>query len=167
MIISNERSFIKIFLNFKACKKGKIPMEAADMGNAGGPLSQFREQLKQGKFMIQRSRSSGSYVFYPRVFMPGSGAEDLEWVPASGEAIVYATTVVYPRKKAPYNIAVIELAEGPRLMSRVVDVPPEDVKIGMKVFAKIEDTVDKTEAHIWTLVFSPARTPLASQGESK
>jgi uncharacterized OB-fold protein len=142
-------------------------MEAADGVNAGGPLAQFREHLKQGRFMIQRSRSTGSHVFYPRTFVPGSGEEDLEWVPASGKAVVYAMTVIYPRKKAPYNVAVIELAEGPRLMSRVVDVAPEEVKIGMTVFAKIEDTVDNTEAHTWTLVFSPARTKLSSQGDGK
>jgi uncharacterized OB-fold protein len=126
------------------------------MVNTEGPLLQFREFLKQGKFMLQRARSSSAYVFYPRVLSPGAGAEDLEWVPASGKGTVYASTIVYPRKKAAYNIAVVELAEGPRLMSRVVDISLDEIQIGMSVIAKIENTPKSPEGdETWTLVFTP------------
>ena len=53
-----------------------------------GPEAQYRAHLREGRFMIQRSRSSGAYVFYPRVAEPRTGATDLEWVPASGEGTV-------------------------------------------------------------------------------
>jgi len=88
--------------------------------------------------MIQRSRSSGRHLFYPRVAEPRTGATDLEWVPASGEGTVYATTVIRQRDAARnYNVALIDLAEGPRMMSRVESIAPESVRIGMKVKARI------------------------------
>ncbi|MBG6120081.1 MULTISPECIES: Zn-ribbon domain-containing OB-fold protein [unclassified Sphingobium] len=110
------------------------------MADAGlRPLEEWRAYLDEGRFMIQRSRSTGAYVFYPRVAAPGTGATDLEWVEASGEAIVYATTVV--RKKAPdpsYSVVLVELVEGPRMMSEIVDMAPEKVGIGMAVKARID-----------------------------
>lgn len=102
------------------------------------PQAEYFAHLAEGRFMIQRSASSGAYVFYPRLAEPGTGARDLEWVAASGQGTVFSTTVV--RKKDPaqsYNVALIDLAEGPRMMSRVVGVPPEDVQIGMPVQAEI------------------------------
>ena len=106
-----------------------------------GPEAVFRAHLAGGRFMIQRSASTGLHVFYPRVMMPCSGEADLEWVEASGEGTVYATTVTRRRaaQGGDYNVALIDLAEGPRMMARVVGIAPEDVKIGMKVTAKIEE----------------------------
>lgn len=109
-----------------------------------GPDETFRSWLSEGRFMLQRS-SGGAYVFYPRVAEPGTG-DALEWVEASGRGKVYATTVV--RRKPPessYNVAIVQLAEGPRMMSSVVGMEPCDVKIGLVVRARI-DVVDGTPA---------------------
>jgi uncharacterized protein len=104
-----------------------------------GPEARFKAFLAGGKFMIQRSRSTGKFVFYPRTVLPGTGEADLEWVQASGDGVVYATTCT--RRPADtggdYNVALIDLAEGPRMMSRVEGVPAGEVQIGMKVKAKI------------------------------
>ena len=115
------------------------------------PEAEWRAHLAEGRFMLQRSRSTGGHIFYPRVLEPGTGADDLEWVPASGEGIVYAVTVV--RKKDPaesYNVVLVDLAEGPRLMSRVDGVPVDGVRIGMDVRAQIV-----TEGDAPLLVFVP------------
>jgi uncharacterized OB-fold protein len=104
------------------------------------PDAEFRAFLAQGRFMIQRSKGSGVHVFYPRAVTPGTGARDLEWVQACGRGVVYSTTAV--RKKPPepsYNVALIDLAEGPRMMSRVEGVDPAAVAIGMAVQARIVD----------------------------
>lgn len=104
------------------------------------PDAEFRAFLAEGRFMIQRSKSSGAHVFYPRAVAPGTGARDLEWVQASGCGVVYSTTVV--RKKPPepsYNVVLVDLAEGPRMMSRVEGVDPAAVAIGMAVQARIVD----------------------------
>lgn len=84
--------------------------------------------------MIQRSRSTGRHVFYPRVMVPGTGERDLEWVEASGAGTVYAITVNRARE-GNTNLALIDLAEGPRMMSRIEGV--ETVPIGTAVRARI------------------------------
>jgi uncharacterized OB-fold protein len=102
------------------------------------PAEDFLRFLREGRFMLQRSRSSGRHVFYPRVAEPGTGATDLEWVEATGRGTVYATTVQRSRPPAPdTNIVLVDLEEGPRMMSRVDGIAPDAVRIGLKVQAKI------------------------------
>lgn len=84
--------------------------------------------------MIQRSRSSGKHVFFPRLAIPGTGETDLEWVEASGRGTVYSITV-NRSKTENYNVALIDLEEGVRMMSHVVD--HETVAIGTPVQASI------------------------------
>jgi hypothetical protein len=94
--------------------------------------------------MIQRSAATGTHVFYPRVAAPGTGETDLDWVPASGLGTVYATTVTRLRPNpdgtpADYNIAIVALDEGPRMMSRVEGIAPDKVTIGLRVKARIAE----------------------------
>ncbi len=117
--------------------------------SSGGPEAQFRAFLKQGRFMIQRSAGTGRHVYYPRLAMPGSGETDLEWVPAKGTGTVYATTVNRTRE-GNTNLAIIELDEGPRMMSRVEGVPAETVKIGQRVKARIA-VQDGAELVLWEI----------------
>lgn len=108
------------------------------------PEQDYFAQLAQGRFMLQRSRSSGRFFFYPRVAEPVTGARDLEWVAASGRGTVHATTVMRPKPpQQPYNVALVDLEEGPRVMSRVEGVAPEAVRIGMAVQARIGTQDDK------------------------
>ena len=102
------------------------------------PETEYQKFLAEGSFRIQRSRTTGRYIFYPRVVEPGTGSTELEWVEASGRGTVYSTTVIRQKPPTPsYNLALIDLAEGPRMMTRVVGIAPEEVKIGMAVQAKI------------------------------
>lgn len=88
--------------------------------------------------MLPRELSSGRCFFPPRVASPQRG-EAWEWVKASGRGTVYSTSVIRPKPpEAAYNIVLVELDEGPRLMSRVEGVAPEQVVIGMRVVARIE-----------------------------
>jgi uncharacterized OB-fold protein len=120
--------------------------------NDPGPEREYRRFLAEGRFMIQRCRDSGRYLFYPRVAEPSTGSTNLEWVPASGRGTVYSTTVVRQKPPAlPYNVALIDLAEGPRMMSRVVGAPPGEVRIGMAVIASIV-----TEEGEPLVVFAPS-----------
>ncbi|CAN5625671.1 OB-fold domain-containing protein [soil metagenome] len=117
-----------------------LSQEERQPREAQGPEAAFRAYLAAGRFMIQRGRESGACVFYPRVFAPGDAAGKLDWVEASGRATVYATTVTRrrPDRGGDYNVFLVELAEGPRLMSRVVGIAPGAVRIGMALDARIE-----------------------------
>jgi uncharacterized OB-fold protein len=74
----------------------------------------------------------GKPVFYPRVASPETGGA-LTWRVSKGLGTVYSTTVIYNRNEAPFNVALIDMDEGFRLMSRVEDIDPMAVKIGMRV----------------------------------
>lgn len=118
------------------------------------PTTTYFQHLADGKFMIQRSPSTGEWVFYPRMIAPRTGATDLEWVEPCGLGTVYAATV--KRMKPPaenVSIAIVELDEGPRLMTHVQSIPAENVSIGMRVRAKIVDGPDGK-----IVVFEPDQT---------
>jgi len=118
-----------------------------------GPEQQFFTHLREGRFMLQRSASTAEHVFYPRVAAPASGARDLQWVPASGRGVVYSTTTVRrrPERGGDYNVVLVDLEEGPRMMSRVVGIPSTEVRIGMAVTARIDTSEDPP-----VVVFEPA-----------
>jgi len=113
-----------------------------------GAEQQFKDYLAEGRFMLQRSRSTGRYVLYPRLLIPGSGETDLEWVEASGLGTIYSITVSR-RREGNHNIALVDLDEGVRMMSTVPGV--ESLPIGTRVRARIETLGD-----IPAIVLDPA-----------
>lgn len=115
-----------------------------------GPEAQFKQHLAEGRFMILRSASTGRYVFYPRPFIPGTGEDDLEWVEAQGTGTVHSTTVNRrsPEKGGTFNVCLIDMDEGVRMLSRVVGMVPEEVSIGLKVKARIEE-LNGEPAVVW------------------
>ena len=106
-----------------------------------GPDETWRKKIAAGEFDIQHCNGCGKYIFYPRALCKHCGSADLDWVKASGNATVYATSVIRQRPEhgPDYNIALVDLAEGPRMMTRVVDIDPVKVKIGMQVTAFVGD----------------------------
>jgi uncharacterized OB-fold protein len=100
---------------------------------AASPLATYLAHLETGELAYQWSLDAQKPVFYPRLICPFTGSDRLEWRISSGLGTVYATTVTHPREGAPYNVALIDCDEGFRLMSRVEDIAPEAVKIGMRV----------------------------------
>jgi len=101
------------------------------------PLAIYQAHLDKGELAYQWSPQAGRAVFYPRLVCPYSGSTALEWRVASGLGTVYATTVTHPAEGPPYNVALIDLDEGFRLMSRVEDIDPMAVKIGLRVRFRI------------------------------
>ena len=105
---------------------------------AESPLAVYQAHLDKGELAYQWSPEAQKAVFYPRVLCPFTGSNRLEWRVSAGLGTVYATTVVHPaREGARYNVALIDCDEGFRLMSRVEDIPPEEVRIGMRVRFRI------------------------------
>jgi uncharacterized OB-fold protein len=104
-----------------------------------GAAQVWDQALAQGRFLLQRPASGGAAIFPPREFAPGNG-EALEWIEASGDGTVYAMTWVQRKPpEAPYNVALIDLAEGARMIARVEGVTFETLRIGMSVKARIAD----------------------------
>jgi uncharacterized OB-fold protein len=116
------------------------------------PLGVFQEHCRQGQLAYQVD-PQGRAVFFPRVCAPGS-AQELTWRVSEGVGTVYAVTVLYPKKDAPYDVALIDLDEGFRMMSRVTHVAPQDVRIGMRV----KVYMDLQEGDVPLPFFKPIQT---------
>ena len=102
------------------------------------PESEYAAFLAEGRFMIQRSRSSGRHVFPPRVAEPCSGQRDLEWVAPSGLGTVYSITEVAQRAPKPNgNVVLVDLDEGPRVISRIEGQGDALPGIGARVKARV------------------------------
>lgn len=105
------------------------------------PEAHWRSALANGKLLLQRSRD-GTAVFPPRLAAPGTG-EQLEWFEASGLGHVYTFSWIGRKPHAdPYHVALIDLVEGARLMSRVEGVTPETLAIGMPVRAFVDRSTE-------------------------
>lgn len=96
----------------------------------------FWDGLKEGKLMLQRSKKSGVAYFPPRPFFPGDPSQEVEWFQASGRAKLLTYVISHrppPGYEAPFAIAVVELEEGPRMQTNIVDCPqtPEALVLDM------------------------------------
>ncbi|WP_420995568.1 Zn-ribbon domain-containing OB-fold protein [Cupriavidus sp. 30B13] len=110
---------------------------AASAGNeTQGADAFYFASLAQGSFVIPRCGECGRWHFFPRVLCPHCGSDALAWHAPSGGGTVYSATTVR-RQEGDYNVSLIDLDEGPRMMSRVAGVAPDAVRIGMRVRARI------------------------------
>lgn len=106
-----------------------------------GPDATYADYLQGGDWRIQKCTSCGSHVFHPRLICPTCKSVEFEWVKPSGDGTVHSTTVIRrkPERGGAYNVALVDLAEGCRMMSRVDGITPTEVKIGMKVSASLAE----------------------------
>ena len=120
-----------------------------------GPDAAFQAALAGGRIEIQRCGDCGRHVFFPRVLCPHCHGAALSWVEACGDGVVYSTTVVRqrPERGGDHNVALIDLAEGVRMMSRVETIDPMDVTIGMRVKVRMIPGTDDQPVYP---VFDPA-----------
>lgn len=102
-----------------------------------GPQARYFSSLNQGVFEIQRCQACLRHQFYPRVLCQHCGSTELGWVRPSGRGRVYSFSVVSrkPELGGDYNVTLVDLDEGVRLMSRVEDIATEALHIGMEVSA--------------------------------
>jgi len=109
----------------------------------------FWEGTKQGKLLIQQCRECKTNIFFPKKICPGCWSDDIGWIESTGKARIYTFTImkdmVEPIFMAdlPYVLAMVDLQEGIRMTTRIVNCQPEKVSIGMDVevvFENISDT---------------------------
>ena len=105
------------------------------------PGTAFEHFLKQGVIHLQHCTACNRQNFYPRTLCPHCGSTHLQWRPIDGGGVVYSTTTVRqkPERGGDYNVSLVDLKEGARMMSRVEGVAPLDVRIGMAVKAAIAE----------------------------
>ncbi len=106
----------------------------------------FWDAARRHELHLQHCRKCDGWVFYPRAACPHCLSADLEWHRTSGRGTLHTFTVAYRGQKgfplgSPYVIAIVQLDEGPRLMTNLVGVDPDParIRIGMPVEVVFED----------------------------
>ena len=107
------------------------------MQDAKRPDQLFQRALAEGEILLPKCDDCGAYHFFPRVLCPHCHGAAISWKQAGGKGRVHTTTVVRrkPERGGDYNVCVVELDEGVRMMSRVEGIAPGEVAIDMAVTA--------------------------------
>jgi len=115
-------------------------------------LPEFEEYWKAARrheLVFQKCRSCGQEIYFPRTICYRCLSGDLEWVRSTGQGIVYSYTIIYQASyesfapDVPYVYAIVELQEGIRMISNIININPLLVKIGMKVKVVFEDVTNE------------------------
>ncbi|NIB38056.1 Zn-ribbon domain-containing OB-fold protein [Pseudomaricurvus alkylphenolicus] len=99
----------------------------------------FWEGTRQHKLMIQHCRDCDSNIFYPRKHCPECWSENLDWIESSGKAKVFSFSVTYEglepmfQQDLPIILAWVDLPEGVRMCTNLLNCDPDEIEIGMEV----------------------------------
>jgi len=104
-----------------------------------GETKPYWDNCRRGRLLIQKCDSCGEYQFYPRGICANCWSNDIQWITSSGKGTVWASTVTYQNgtpgfaEDVPYVLALVELEEGVRMFTNIVECDPRSVTIGMPV----------------------------------
>lgn len=119
----------------------------------------YWEAARRGQLRLQFCPDCQRHVFYPRLYCPHCAGAALEWVDACGRATLYSFTEVRSNApssfldRMPFIIAIVDLEEGVRMMSGLVEYQPDAVQCGMP----LELTFDPVSDELTLPKFRPAR----------
>ncbi len=117
----------------------------------------YWQGCREGELRMQFCSACHRYQFYPRVMCSACGAPELEWRALSGRGRIASFTVVRravsAAYEAPYIVALIDVEEGPRLMSHVVEVEAEDprLRVGAPVSVEFRDWSDEVAMPVFRI----------------
>jgi hypothetical protein len=114
------------------------------MSMQDSPLAIYQRHLSAGELAYQYDPVAGSAVFPPRVIAPGTGQATLQWRISTGLGTVHAATVVHQRDQEAYNVVLVDMDEGFRLMSRVEEGAGLAPRIGARVQMRAHRPTDGT-----------------------
>lgn len=94
----------------------------------------YWDACKQHKLVLPRCKDCGQFHFYPRALCPNCFSDKLEWVQVSGKGKLYSFVINHRpapgfEQEAPYVIAVVQLDEGPKMMTNLIGIEPDPDKI--------------------------------------
>jgi len=113
---------------------GKLPAPRPSPETQG-----FWDAAAQGRFLVRKCSTCGKAHWYPRNICPFCSSSDTKWVEASGCGTIYSFSVMR-RAPEPYAIAYVTLAEGPTMLTNLVDCDFDSLAIGQEVRLKFSPT---------------------------
>jgi hypothetical protein len=118
----------------------------------------YWQAAREQRLVMPRCEECGRYHFYPRTLCPHCSSSRVNWTRVSGKGEVYSFTIIHRAPSAafapavPYVVASVKLAEGPHLMTNIVGIEPDAVRIGMPVNVLFQ----KFSGEITLPMFEPA-----------
>lgn len=120
----------------------------------------FWEAARQGRLVLPHCQSCGRAHWYPRHTCPFCASQDLAWTPSQGSGTLETFTVVRQpfstagaRREPPYVVAIVRLADGPRMTTSLVDCPLDGLRVGLPVRVRFDDA---SGLDVPIAVFAPA-----------
>lgn len=112
-------------------------------------VKEFYDGTKKHKLLVQHCNACGKNIFYPKTFCPYCWSENIGWIESSGKGKLYTYTVCISNVSEafapdlPYIVGVVDLEEGVRLLTNIVDCKPEDVTCDMGVEVVFRDVTEE------------------------
>lgn len=109
----------------------------------------FWDSAKRHALEMQRCGDCGCFRYPVAEYCPRCLSPETEWTPVSGKGTLYSFIIVHQRydpsfaDDLPYNVAIVELEEGPRLVSNIVGIPNGDIRVGMPLTISYEDVTEE------------------------
>jgi uncharacterized OB-fold protein len=138
------------------------PMARADIPTINSSSAPYWEAARDGRLLIAECGACAKVHHYPRPFCPHCWSEDVRPIQAAGTGTLYTYSTVYVNDLAPfadrlpYVAAIVELDEGPRLMTTIEGVVPEKLRVGMPVTAVFRPADDADPDSPYMTVFTPS-----------
>ena len=136
-------------------------MARADIPIIDSASVPYWDAARQGRLLIAGCGACGKVHHYPRPFCPHCWSDDVRPVRASGTGTLYTYSTVYAndlppfRDRLPYVAAIVELAEGPRVMTIIEGAQPDGLRVGMAVTASFRPVDADDPESPYLTVFSP------------
>lgn len=117
---------------------------------------EFWEAAHQGRFLLRHCEECGAISYYPRPFCPRCWSERVSWQEASGRATLYSWSVIHSndqppfRDRVPYVAAVVDLEEGPRMMTNVIDCDLAALRVDMPLVLRFMPISDEFSLPVFT-----------------
>ena len=111
----------------------------------------------EGKLLVQECSVCGQRQLYGRSLCTNCHSAALSWIEATGQGTIYSRTIIRQnpsrsfKHMIPFVVALVDLDEGPRLMTNIVGTPAEDVSIGARVRVRFEPVSDAAALPLFEL----------------
>jgi hypothetical protein len=139
-----------------------VTVARADIPTIDAASAPYWNAAREGRLLIAKCESCGQVHHYPRPFCPHCWSEDVAPVQANGTGTLYTFSTVHVndlapfKERLPYVAAIVELDEGPRLMTTIEGVEPDRLRIGMTVTATFHPVDDTDPESPYLTVFTPS-----------
>jgi len=127
--------------------------EPRQLPRATPESERYWDAAADGRLLLRECADCGLVYHYPRALCPDCLSDDVSWIEAAGRGTVYSYTVSrqiaeWPDEALPAIIAYVELQEGPRMMTCLVDCEPDDISVGADVAVRFVDSAERDDVAI-------------------